>query len=205
MKNLKRIFAFTCIQLFLVISVRADEGMWLPLYINKVINNMKTEGCKLKPDQIYNMNNSSIKDGIVHFGGFCTGEIVSNQGLVFTNHHCGFDAIANLSTSDHNYLDNGYWAKTAADEIPVPGLTASILVYMQDVTARVTGAANKDEEIKKIISEATNGNHYTAKVESMFYGNEYYLMVHEVFTDIRFVGAPPSAIGKFGGDTDNWM
>jgi hypothetical protein len=205
MKNTKRFFALMCIQLFLVTTVRADEGMWLPLYINKVINNMKTEGCKLKPDQIYNMNKSSVKDGIVHFGGFCTGEIVSNQGLIFTNHHCGFDAIANLSTSDKNYLDNGFWAKNASDEIRVPGLTASILVYMQDVTARVTGAANKDEEIKKIIAEATSGNGYTAKVESMFFGNEYYLMVHEVFKDIRFVGAPPSAIGKFGGDTDNWM
>lgn len=205
MKNMKRFFAIAFIQLFLVSSVRADEGMWLPLYINKVINNMKSEGCKLKPEQIYNMNASSVKDGIVHFGGFCTGEIVSNQGLIFTNHHCGFDAIANLSSANHNYLDDGFWAKNATDEIPVPGLTASILVYMQDVTARVTGAANKDEEIKKIISEATNGNHYTAKVESMFFGNEYYLMVHEVFKDIRFVGSPPQSIGKFGGDTDNWM
>lgn len=205
MKNIKRIFVFALVQLFLVISVRADEGMWLPLYINKVINNMKSEGCKLKPDQIYNMNKSSVKDGIVHFGGFCTGEIVSNQGLIFTNHHCGFDAIAHLSTAEHNYLDNGFWAKNASDEIPVPGLTASILVYMEDVTTRVTGAANKDEEIKKIIAEATNGNNYTAKVESMFFGNEYYLMVHEVFKDIRFVGAPNGVIGKFGGDTDNWM
>lgn len=205
MKNFRRLLVFTFIQLFLVLSVRADEGMWLPLYINKVINNMKSEGCKLKPEQIYNMNKSSVKDGIVHFGGFCTGEIVSNQGLIFTNHHCGFDAIARLSTAEHNYLDNGFWAKNASDEIPVPGLTASIMVYMQDVTARVTGAANKDEEIKKIIAEATSGNNYTAKVESMFFGNEYYLYVHEVFKDIRFVGAPHGVIGKFGGDTDNWM
>ncbi len=205
MENIKRIFVLLLIQLFLVSSVRADEGMWLPLYINKVINNMKGEGCKLKPDQIYNMNQSSVKDGIVHFGGFCTGEIVSDKALIFTNHHCGFDAIAGLSTVDHNYLDNGYWAKNESDEIPVPGLTASILVYMQDVTARVTGAGDRDAEIKKIIAEATTGNHYTAKVESMFFGNEYYLMVHEVFKDIRFVGAPPAAIGKFGGDTDNWM
>ena len=205
MKNMKKIIALAIVQLFIVSAVRADEGMWLPLYINKVINNMKSEGCKLKPDQIYNMNKSSVKDGIVHFGGFCTGEIVSNQGLIFTNHHCGFDAIANLSTAEHNYLDNGFWAKNATDEIPVPGLTASILVYMQDVTARVAGAADKDAEMKKIISEATAGNHYTAKVESMFFGTEYYLMVHEVFKDIRFVGSPPAAIGKFGGDTDNWM
>lgn len=205
MKKFRRIIALFFIQAFLFTSVRADEGMWLPLYINKVMNNMKSEGCKLKPEQIYSMNTSSVKDGIVHFGGFCTGEIVSDKGLIFTNHHCGFDAIAGLSTVEHNYLDNGYWAPTEADEIPVPGLKASFLVYMQDVTARVTGAANKDEEIKKIIGEATAGTHYTAKVESMFYGNEYYLMVHEVFTDIRFVGTPPAAIGKFGGDTDNWM
>src|SRR5688572_3683113 len=173
-KNFKRFIVFGFIQLFLVISVRADEGMWLPLYLNKIINNMKSEGCKLKADQIFNINKSSVKDGIVHFGGFCTGEIVSNQGLVFTNHHCGYDAIAGLSNLEHNYLDNGFWAKTAPDEIPVPGLTVSILVSMQDVTARVTGASNKDEEIKKIIAEATANNHYTAKVESMFYGNEYY-------------------------------
>jgi hypothetical protein len=209
MKNMKRIFAFAVIQLFLLSSVRADEGMWLPLYIDKVMNNMKTEGCKLKPEQIYNINKSSIKDGIVHFGGFCTGEIVSSQGLVFTNHHCGFDAIANLSTTEHNYMDNGFWAQNATDEIKVPGLTASILVYMTDVTQRVKAAGdskeNKDKVIAEIIAEATKDNGYTAKVESMFYGNEYYLMVHEVFKDIRFVGTPPAAIGKFGGDTDNWM
>jgi len=205
MKNLKRIGVFICIQLFLVTTVKADEGMWLPLYINKVINNMKSEGCKLKAEQIYSVNQSSVKDGIVHFGGFCTGEIVSNRGLIFTNHHCGYDIIAKLSSPQHNYLDNGYWAAHDSLEIPVPGFTASILLRMEDVTARVTGAANKDEEIKKIIAEATNGNQYTAKVESMFFGTEYYLMVHEVFKDIRFVGTPPQSLGKFGGDTDNWM
>lgn len=204
-KHLKKIHAFLLINLLLVSAVRADEGMWLPLYIDKVINNMKKEGCKLKADQIYNINKSSVKDGIVHFGGFCTGEIVSNQGLVFTNHHCGFDAIARLSTAENNHLDNGFWAKTANDEIPVPGLTCSILVRMQDVSKRVNDAANKEEEIKKIIAEAKEGNNYTAKVESVFFGNEHYLYVYEVFKDIRLVGTPPQSIGKFGGDTDNWM
>ncbi len=205
MKKLNRIYAFLLINLLFVSSVKADEGMWLPLYIDKVINNMKKEGCKLKADQIYNINKSSVKDGIVHFGGFCTGEIVSTQGLVFTNHHCGFDAIAKLSTEQNNHLDNGFWAKTANDELPVPGLTCSILVRMEDVSKRVNDAANKEEEIKKIIAEAKEGNNYTAKVESVFFGNEHYLYVYEVFKDIRLVGTAPQSIGKFGGDTDNWM
>lgn len=205
MNHIKRIFAFSFISLFLFTSVRADEGMWLPLYIDKVINNMKKEGCKLKADQIYNVNKSSVKDGIVHFGGFCTGEIVSSQGLVFTNHHCGFDAIATLSTPEHNYLDNGFWAKNATDELPVPGLTASILVRMEDVTARVNGAGNKEEEMKKIITEAKEDGKYNAKVDVMFSGAEYYLYVYQVFKDIRLVGTAPQSIGKFGGDTDNWM
>src|SRR5687767_9582895 len=165
MNHIKRIFAFTFISLFLFGSVRADEGMWLPLYIDKVINNMKSEGCKLKADQIYNINKSSVKDGIVHFGGFCTGEIVSNQGLVFTNHHCGFDAIANLSTPELNHLDNGFWAKNATDEIPVPGLTASILIRMENVTDRVKAAGPDGwEKIQKeIIEEATKGTNYKAR------------------------------------------
>src|SRR5687767_12904050 len=205
MNHIKRIFAFSFISLFLFTSVRADEGMWLPLSIDEVINNMKKEGCKLKADQIYNVNKSSVKDGIVHFGGFCTGEIVSSQGLVFTNHHCGFDAIATLSTPEHNYLDNGFWAKNATDELPVPGLTASILVRMEDVTARVNGAGNKEEEMKKIIGEAKEDGKYNAKVDVMFSGAEYYLYVYQVFKDIRLVGTAPQSIGKFGGDTDNWM
>jgi hypothetical protein len=209
MRNFKKIFAFGFIGLFLLSSARADEGMWLPLYIDKVINNMKSEGCKLKADQIYSINKSSVKDGIVHFGGFCTGEIVSNQGLVFTNHHCGFDAIANLSTTEHNYLDNGFWAKNATDEIPVAGLKANILVRIENVTDRVKAAGdskeNIDKVIKEIVEEANKGNNYKVSVESMFFGNEYYLYVYEVFKDIRLVGTPPQSIGKFGGDTDNWM
>lgn len=205
MHKLKKILLLGLIQLTLLSSVKADEGMWLPLYINKIIGNMNGYGCKLTADQIYSMNQSSIKDAIVQFGTFCTGEIVSDKGLIFTNHHCGYDMIATLSSEQNNYLKNGFWASSFETEIPAPGLTASILVYMQDVTDRVKKSSNKDEEIQKIISEVESSTHYVADVESMFYGNEYYLMVYEIFKDIRLVGTPPSDIGNFGGDTDNWM
>lgn len=201
----KKITAFVLIQTLIVFIVRADEGMWLPYHISKVVANMQALGCKLAAEQIYNTNKPSIKDAIVHFGGFCTGEIVSNQGLVFTNHHCGYDAISSLSTKDKNILDNGFWAKDFKEEIPAPGLSVSILVYMNDVTDRVFNASDPSAEIRKIKEEATAGNHYRADVKSYFYGNEYYLLVYETFKDIRLVGTPPQNIGKFGGDTDNWM
>lgn len=201
----RKITAFVLIQTLIVFTVRADEGMWLPYHISKVMTNMQALGCKLAAEQIYDSNKPSIKDAIVHFGGFCTGEIVSSQGLVFTNHHCGYDAISGLSTKENNHLDNGFWAKDFKEEIPAPGLSVSILVYMNDITERVLNAADRAAEIKKIKEEATAGNHYRADVKSYFYGNEYYLLVYETFKDIRLVGTPPQNIGKFGGDTDNWM
>jgi len=189
----------------LFIKVSADEGMWLPYHIGRVITNMQVYGCKLTAEQIYSADKPSIKDAIVHFGGFCTGEVVSNRGLVFTNHHCGYDAISGLSTKEKNYLDNGFWANSFEEEIPAPGLSVSFMVYMNDVTDRVLNASDRAAEIKKIKEEATAGNHFRADVKSYFYGNEYYLLVYETFTDIRLVGTPPQNIGKFGGDTDNWM
>lgn len=189
----------------LLLNVRADEGMWIPYHIGRVIANMQAYGCKMTAEQIYSSEKPSIKDAIVHFGGFCTGEIVSSHGLVFTNHHCGYDAISTLSTKEKNYLDNGFWAGSFEEEIPAPGLSVSFLVYMNDVTDRVLNASDRSSEIKKIKDEATADNHYRADVKSYFFGNEYYLLVYETFTDIRLVGTPPQNIGKFGGDTDNWI
>lgn len=193
--------------LFLTAPARADEGMWLPIYLHVIKGDMDRLGARLTPDDIYNINRSSIKDAIVQMGNFCTGEIVSREGLVFTNHHCGYDAIAGLSDVGSNLLDGGFWAKTRNDELPVDGLTMKILVRMEDITARMNDLEDEgeDEFIKQLQEEASEDGRYEAEVVDMFYGTEHYLMVYEVFTDIRLVGAPPSSIGKFGGDTDNWM
>jgi hypothetical protein len=186
-------------------TAHADEGMWLPIYIQKLQSKIKPMGCKLTADDIYNVNKASIKDAIVSFGGFCTGEIVSSKGLVFTNHHCGYDAIAELSSVKDNYLKDGFWAMSHDKEIPVKGLTVKILVKMEDVTSLVKGKENQDAIIDSLVAlnEKTPG--YKAEVESYFYNNEYYLLVYEIFKDIRLVGTPPESVGKFGGDTDNWM
>lgn len=203
---------------FLIFApLKADEGMWLlPMLQQLNINTMREKGCKLTADEIYAINHSSLKDAIVHFGGGCTGEIVSSEGLLFTNHHCGYDAIQSHSTVDHDYLKDGFWAKTKADELPNPGLTATFLVSIQDVSdsvnAVLTADLNESQRAKKLDSialvlaeRATKGTHYTAEVRSFFGGNDFYLMTFETFKDVRFVGAPPSSIGKFGADTDNWM
>lgn len=195
--------------LFMMAPARADEGMWLPIYLHVIKGDMDRLGLRLSPDDIYNINRSSVKDAIVQMGNFCTGEIVSRQGLVFTNHHCGYDAIAGLSDVGSNLLDGGFWAKNLQDELPVEGLTMKILVRMEDVTSRFNDADDAGEEtdelMEKLEEEASEGGRYLAEIVDMFYGTEYYLMVYEVFSDIRLVGAPPSSIGKFGGDTDNWM
>lgn len=187
-------------------AAKADEGMWLPLYLKQLESKMQSMGSRLTADDIYNVNKASIKDAIVSFGGFCTGEIVSNKGLVFTNHHCGYDAIAELSTTQNNWLRDGYWAPSFDKELPVEGLKVKILVRMEDVTAKVKGMENKASIIKEMTDAAAKeGAGYEAKVQSYFYDNEYYLLVYQVFTDVRFVGTPPENVGKFGGDTDNWM
>ncbi len=210
---------------FLLLISRADEGMWIPSLLSKLnYADMQKLGCKLTPEEIYSINHSSIKDAVLQlmnesngeFIGFCTGGMVSDKGLLFTNHHCGYDAIAKLSTVEHDYLANGFWARSMNEELPVEGLCVSHLIRIEDVTQRVLQGITDDmkEEdrksaIRKAISaiekEAKEGTHYYAKVKEMFAGNEFYLFVYEIFKDVRLVGAPPSSIGKFGGDTDNWM
>lgn len=201
---------------------QADEGMWIPGHISKMnYTDMHKLGLKLSPEEIYSINNSSLKDAIFQLlgesgQGFCTGEMVSDKGLLFTNHHCGYEAIANLSSTETNYLDDGYWAKSLEEEIPVPGVSVSRVVRIDNVTEEVlegvdfdTDERERNKLIKKHIStieeEAMADNDYKANVKEMYLGGEYYLFVYEEFGDVRFVGAPPSSIGKFGGDTDNWM
>lgn len=195
----------------------ADEGMWLPMFVERLnYVDMQKMGLKLTAKEIYDINNSSLKDAIIQFGPGCTGEIVSPDGLLFTNHHCGYPNIQEHSTVEHDYLKDGFWAMNRDEELPNPGLTATFLVRMEDVTKQILEQLKDDmtetqrnekaqELIKKITNDATAGTHYTAVIRSFFDGNEYYMFVYEIFKDVRLVGAPPSAIGKFGGDTDNWM
>lgn len=198
--------------------LRADEGMWLPLLVKRLNHaDMKKLGCKLSAEEIYDINKPGLKDAIVMLsGGSCTAEAISASGLLLTNHHCGYEAIQTNSSVDHDYLADGFWAKTQNEELPTGGITASFLVRIEDVTQRilseVTPSMNESERTAKvrqmsktIETEATNGNHYNASVKSFFSGNEFYLFVYETYTDVRLVGAPPESVGKFGGDTDNWM
>ncbi|MBL1279134.1 MAG: S46 family peptidase [Fluviicola sp.] len=214
MKQIK----ITLIAFFLLIGTiaKADEGMWLPFLLGRNYEDMKKHGLRLTQEELYSINQSSIKDAIVSFGGFCTGEIISKQGLILTNHHCGYEAIAEASTKENNYLDNGFWAKNNAEEIPVPGLHATFIVRIEDVSEIILNALSVDmtedernakirELSKELQAKATEGTNYSASVSSFYEGNEFYLFVKEKFTDIRFVGTPPQSAGKFGGDTDNWM
>ena len=194
-----------------------DEGMWLPLLLKRLNEtDMQKLGLKLTADEIYSVNNSSLKDAIVNFGGFCTAEVISNDGLLITNHHCGFEAVQAHSSPEHDYITDGFWAMSRDQELNNEGLTATFLIRMEDVTDRVIKELNdtlteaqRSAKVAKIsgtiADEATKGTGYHGEVKSFFYGNEYYLFVYETFKDIRLVGAPPSSIGKFGGDTDNWM
>ena len=179
----------------------ADEGMWLPNHIKERIKEMRKMGFKLKADDIYSADKASLKDAVVQFGGGCTGEFVSEQGLLLTNHHCGYSSIQKLSSVEHDYLTNGYWAQSMVEELPVPGLTVSLLVGMEDVTERLAAGEKRED----IIAEATKGEGYRASIESLYYGNQFVMYVYQTYRDVRLVGAPPSSIGKFGGDTDNWI
>lgn len=190
---------------FLLTPGRADEGMWLPIYLKLIQGDMESLGARITPEDIYSINESSIKDAIVQLGRFCTGEIVSAKGLVFTNHHCGYDAIAELSSTKNNYLDDGFWASSYEEEMPVEGLTMKILDRMVDVTDLIKGATDAEAMIDSLEEVASEGGIFSTQVFDMFAGTEHYLMVYKVYKDIRFVGAPQAAIGKFGGDTDNWM
>lgn len=213
---MRKIFICFIISLFFVYNVRCDEGMWIPMLLSERIDDMKAMGLKLTAEEIYSVNNSSLKDAIVLFGGGCTGEIVSNSGLLFTNHHCGYSAIQSHSSIESDYLRNGFWAMNKKEELPNKGLKASILVRMEDVTSSALKGTNAniteterieiiEKNIAVIINEAIEGTHYEASVKPFYHGNVFYLVVSEVFTDVRLVGAPPSSIGKFGGDTDNWV
>jgi len=198
-------------------QTRADEGMWLPLFVQRLnYVDMQKEGLHLTAEEIYSINNSSLKDAIIMFGGGCTGEIVSPNGLIFTNHHCGYGSIQSHSTVEHDYLTDGFWASRYEEELPTPGLSARFLVSIEDVTKKVLAAvsntmseterAEKIREISKTLeTAATKGTRYDARVSSFFNGNEFYLFIYETYKDVRLVGAPPSSIGKFGADTDNWM
>lgn len=202
---------------FLSHSLKAGEGMWLPILLEQLNQKeMQDMGMRISAQDIYNVNASSLKDAIVLFGGGCTAEIVSDKGLILTNHHCGYGRIQNHSSLENDYLRNGFWAKDLREELPNPGLTVSLLVRMEDVTEGalkgVTMAMSEVERKNRIAencieiqSKASEGTHYQSVVRPFYAGNEFYLLVYEVFSDVRLVGAPPSNIGKFGGDTDNWM
>jgi len=210
-------FLILILAIFISTFLRADEGMWIPLLIEKYnIKIMQEKGFKLTAEDIYSVNRACMKDAIVIFGGGCTGEMISPEGLLITNHHCGYGQIQRHSTLEHDYLTNGFWAMSREEELPNPGLTVTFLKWMEDVTEQVlkgvTESMSPDERdrvinqnISEIRKKAVEGTNYSAVVRPFFMGNQYFLFVNETFRDVRLVGAPPSAIGKFGGETDNWI
>jgi V8-like Glu-specific endopeptidase len=208
---------FLTLLLSLILSfARADGGMWIPLYLSQNEAEMQQLGFHLTADDIYSINHNSMKDAIVLFGSGCTAELISSQGLLLTNHHCGYSYVQSHSTMEHNYLRDGFWSKSKEEEIPMEGLTVTFLVYMEDVTDQVlagitdqTKEADRQlkikENIAKVTKKATEGNGYKAQIKPFYYGNQYFMFVTETYSDIRLVGVPPESIGKFGGDSDNWM
>lgn len=209
--------ALTLSLLFTLPASRADEGMWLPSLIEQGrIKDMQAKGFRLTAQDLYAVNQASLKDAIVRFGSGCTGELISDQGLLITNHHCGYGQIQQHSSVEHDYLTNGFAAMNRSEELANPGLVVSFLVEMRDVTDAILKGVKPDmneaertkiidRNKKKAVQTATKGNHYKASIEALYYGNQYFLFIYEVFEDVRLVFAPPSAVGKFGGDTDNWM
>jgi len=202
----------------LYVNASAGEGMWIPLFLGELNEaEMKDMGMRISAEDIYSINNASLKDAIVIFGGGCTGALVSDQGLMLTNHHCGYGAIQRHSSLEHDYLTDGFWAMSREEELPNPGLRVTFLISMEDVTEKVldgVGAgmseAIRDSIVKKnidAVKEEALGedSHFKARVVPFYHGNQYFLFITEVYEDVRLVGAPPSNIGKFGGDTDNWM
>ncbi|MFC0317718.1 MULTISPECIES: S46 family peptidase [Olivibacter] len=214
MKTKKIWFLFLLLLPFTV--VRADEGMWFLMHIDRLNHrDMQKMGLQLTSDEIYSINHSSLKDAIVQFGGGCTAEIVSKDGLVLTNHHCGYGAIAELSTPEHDYLTNGFWARSKQDELKPKSLSVRFFVRMDDVSKRILSKVNDqmsefereqviNREIAHIEQENSEGGKYVVSVKSFYNGNEYYYFVYQDYNDVRLVGTPPNSIGKFGGDTDNW-
>jgi len=214
----KTLFSILCASLLLTQPVKADEGMWLlPLLQKLNASAMQQNGLTLSVEEIYSINNSSLKDAIVIFGGGCTGEIISPEGLLLTNHHCGYNTIQKHSSVEHDYLKDGFWAMSREQEIPSPGLSVQFLDRIEDVTDKILpevaditdekARSAKVTEITRTLTKDLNNpdKGVRAAVYSMFNGNAYYLFVYKIYEDVRFVGAPPSAIGKFGADTDNWM
>ena len=212
MKKIMMLLAMAAV----TISALADEGMWIPMLLGRNEADMQKAGMRITAKDIYDINNACLKDAILLFNQGCTGEYVSGEGLFLTNHHCGYSYITMHSTVEHDYLTRGFWAMSREEELPCPGLTATRLVRMEDVTAQVldgvtaeTSEAERssiiEKNIKAITKRAEAGTHYKAVIKPFYYGNQYFMYINEVFTDVRLVGAPPSNIGKFGGDTDNWM
>lgn len=203
--------------IFAETTASADEGMWLPSLISERIGDMQSKGFRLSAEDIYSVNQASLKDAVVLFGRGCTGEVVSAEGLLLTNHHCGYSQIQKHSSVEHDYLRDGFWALTRNEELPNKGLTVSFLERMEDVTSRVLEGvtpalteSKRDSIVKantvRLVKKATSeGRGLRATVESLYYGNQYFLFLYREYSDVRLVGAPPSSIGKFGGDTDNWM
>ncbi|MFN5888325.1 MAG: S46 family peptidase, partial [Flavobacteriales bacterium] len=202
--------------LFVGLFVRADEGMWFLMFIDRLNHrDMEKLGLQLTAEEIYSINHSSLKDAVVQFNGGCTAELISSQGLVLTNHHCGYDAIAELSTPENDHLTNGFWAMNHSEELKPKSLFVRFFVRMDDVSKRILSKVTKDmteeqrdkaikAEIAVIEQEQSEGGKYVVNVRSFFQGNEFYYFVYQDYKDVRLVGTPPNSIGKFGGDTDNW-
>ena len=214
---MKKNLILAALLLVAALPLRADEGMWLPVLISQRIEDMQAHGFRLTAEDVYSINQASLKDAVVLFGSGCTGELVSRDGLLFTNHHCGFSQIQRHSSVEHDYLKDGFWAMSRSEELPNPGLTVSFLERMDDVTDAVLRGyeptmteaqrdslvkANGDAIVKQV---AAPDKGIQARVEALYYANQYFLFVYKIYRDVRLVGAPPSSIGKFGGDTDNWM
>ena len=214
---MKKLFLSLLVLLTALVPVKADEGMWLPLLISSRIKDMQDKGFRLTAEDVYSVNKASLKDAVVRFGGGCTGEVVSPDGLLFTNHHCGYGQIQQHSTVEHDYLRDGFWAMSRDEELPNPGLTVSFLQSMEDVTERVLKGykpsmtnGQRDSVVQansRVLTEAINNpaKGIRSSVEGLYHANQYFLFVYKIYSDVRLVGAPSSSIGKFGGDTDNWM
>ena len=203
---MKKIVTLITILVFSVQLV-AKEGMWIPMLLNNNIAEMQAMGCELSAEDIYSVNHSSLKDAIVSFGGFCTGEFISSKGLVLTNHHCGYSEIQKQSSMEHNYLKDGFWARSMDEELKNPGLFVEQLVYMEDVTNSLVNSGDKFKEIEAALLEAKELENpdLNYKVVPFFNNNQFFLLATVKYNDVRLVGAPPSSIGKFGADTDNWV
>ncbi|WP_251621618.1 S46 family peptidase [Odoribacter lunatus] len=221
---MKKLLSIVCMLALFSGYCIADEGMWIPMLLKKYnIEDMQKKGFKLTAEDIYDINRASLKDAVVGLGRegspfhhFCTGEFISSEGLLVTNHHCSFNMIQNHSSLEHNYLRDGFWAKNRSEELANPGITVSVLVRMEDVTEQITSQLSDDmtakernakikEIAQKLEQQAAEGTNLKANIKSYFNGNQFFMSVFRIFKDVRLVGAPASAIGKFGGDTDNWM